>query len=207
MAVIHHTTLVPTKLELVASWLPDQPWYERHGEAPNLAKAGGFRLDDPEGEVGIEFLVVSDSAGGTTTVYHVPLTYRGSPLEGAEAALIGTTEHGVLGTRWVYDGAADPVARAQLAALIRGEAEPQAQSVSHTSDPTVLVHLESGAEPATDVRVVRVLRAEDANRAGDADATEDETFARGAGHVIAGWTTPDGTESRGRFAVLDVAQG
>jgi len=34
----------------------------------------------------------------------VPLTYRGAPLDGAEDALVGTTEHGVLGRRWVYDG-------------------------------------------------------------------------------------------------------
>ena len=33
----------------------------------------------------------------------VPLTYRGAPLAGGEADLVGTTEHSALGTRWVYD--------------------------------------------------------------------------------------------------------
>ena len=47
MAVIHHTTLTPSKLELLSAWLPGQPWYRDAGRAPELARAGGFRLDDP----------------------------------------------------------------------------------------------------------------------------------------------------------------
>jgi hypothetical protein len=74
----------------------------------------------------------------------VPLTYRGSPLEEGEEALVGTTEHGILGRRWVYDGTRDPVLVTQLVALIQGEAKPQAQSESHTPDPTV------HARPAAD---------------------------------------------------------
>lgn len=135
MAVIHRTTMNPGKLDLVAAWLPSQPWYA--GSAPELAKAGGFRLDDPEGEVGIEFMVVTDVSTGRPVPYHLPVTYRGAPLEGAEAALIGTSEHGVLGTRWVYDGARDAVLTDRLLALLHGRAEPQAQSESDTPDPTV----------------------------------------------------------------------
>lgn len=85
-----------------------------------------------QGEVGIEFMVVADRA----VTYHVPLTYRGRPS--GDHGLIGTSEHGVLGRRWIYDGPRDPVLVAQLVALIQGEAEPQAQSVSHTSDPAVI---------------------------------------------------------------------
>ncbi|MEV6594655.1 hypothetical protein AB0N36_43065 [Streptomyces acidicola] len=48
MAVIHCTTLKPTKLELLTSWLPSRPWYGGAG-APEPARAGGFRLDDPDG--------------------------------------------------------------------------------------------------------------------------------------------------------------
>jgi hypothetical protein len=44
----------------------------------------------------------------------------------------------VLGRRWIYDGTHDPVLVAQLVALSQGEAEPQAQSVSNTPDPTVI---------------------------------------------------------------------
>ncbi|EDX26627.1 conserved hypothetical protein [Streptomyces sp. Mg1] len=97
MAIIHKTTMSPDKLELLAAWLPDRPWYLPTGRPPELVRSGGFRLDDPEGEVGIEFMVVTDTSGGEPTAYHVPLTYRGAPLAGAEAALVGTTEHGVLG--------------------------------------------------------------------------------------------------------------
>ncbi len=115
MAIIYDTTMSPGKLELLAAWLPVQPWYLGTGHEPELAKAGGFRLDDPHGEVGIEFMVVSDRSGGRATTYQVPLTYRARALASA-GGLIGTAEHGVLGHRWIYDGAHDPVLVAQLVA-------------------------------------------------------------------------------------------
>jgi hypothetical protein len=127
----------PTKLELLAAWLPGQPWYIGTGRAPDLARVGGFRLDDPRGEVGIEFMVVTDQSGDLPTTYHVPMTYRGNAFDSISHALIGTAEHGVLGHRWLYDGAADPVLIAQLVALIQGEAQAQAQSLSDTPDTTV----------------------------------------------------------------------
>jgi hypothetical protein len=65
------------------------------------------------------------------------MTYRARELPGAGGRLIGTSEHGVLGQRWIYDGTRDPVLVAQLVALIQGEAEAQAQSVSNTPDPAV----------------------------------------------------------------------
>jgi hypothetical protein len=142
MAFIHRTTMTPTKLELLADWLPKQSWYVGgDAQTPELVKAGGFRLDDPEGEVGIEFMVVVDAAVREPVAYLVPMGYRAEALEGAPGeALIGTSEHGVLGTRWVYDGVHDPVVTAQLDALLRGKATPQAQSKSDTPDPTVTVH-------------------------------------------------------------------
>ncbi|MFF9677881.1 1,4-alpha-glucan branching protein, partial [Streptomyces eurythermus] len=130
MSVIHRTTLEPTKLELLAGWLPTRPWYHGGPEGPRLSRVGGFRLDDPKGEAGIEFMVVRDDSGDAPVSYLVPLTYRGAPLDGADAALLGTAEHGVLGRRWIYDACHDPVAVAELAALVEGRAEPQAQSVS-----------------------------------------------------------------------------
>ncbi len=137
MAVIHATTMSPGKLELLGGWLPAQPWYLGHGAGLELAKAGGFRLDDPQGEVGIEFMLVTDRSADRATTYQLPLTYRPRALAPASSGLVGTAEHGVLGRRWIYDGAHDPVLVAQLVALIQGEAEPQAQSVSNTPDPTV----------------------------------------------------------------------
>ncbi|MGW3649547.1 maltokinase N-terminal cap-like domain-containing protein [Streptomyces sp. NPDC000878] len=140
MAVIHRTTMSPGKLELLTTWLPTRPWYVGTGRAPELTKVGGFRLDDPEGEVGIEFMVVTDASGKTPRSYHVPLSYRGAPLDGADEALVGTSEHGALGKRWVYDGTHDPVLVAQLISLLQGRTEAQAQSVSDTPDASVISH-------------------------------------------------------------------
>jgi hypothetical protein len=82
-------------------------------------------------------MVVTDTSGNRAITYQVPLTYRAGALAAAEGALIGTAEHGVLGRRWIYDGTRDPVLVAQLVALVQGEAQPQAQSVSNTPDRTV----------------------------------------------------------------------
>ena len=63
----------------------------------------------------MEGFLLTDTDGHTT---HVPLTYRGRPLEGAQQHLIGTLEHSVLGARWVYDACGDPVWIAALASTI-----------------------------------------------------------------------------------------
>lgn len=217
MAVIHQTTLTPAKLELVAGWLPAQPWYRGPGE-PQLAKTGGFRLDDPAGAVGIEFMVVTEARGQT---YLVPLTYRGAACAEAAAGLIGTAEHGVLGRRWVYDGAHDPVLVTQLVALLQGAAVAQAQSISDTPDPTVATRPLTGGQltvtgsavaasgpDGTDIRVAaapaeasrdselivhlnRVL-APASGAAGDGSAGP-------AAQVSATWRLPDGTQAHGTF--------
>jgi hypothetical protein len=197
MAVIHRTTAKPTKLELLTAWLPTRPWY---AGGDDLVKAGGFRLDDPEGEVGIEFMVV---VSGQTCM--APLTYRGAPLDGAEHALVGTMEHGVLGRRWIYDACHDPVAVAQLLALIEGHAEPQDQNTSDTPDRDVTRAYTGGRlNPAdftevTDDREGTVLggrlRIHRTLHPGPAPA--DAT-----GHVAASWQLPDGTRRRGPFVVL-----
>ncbi|WNE96409.1 1,4-alpha-glucan branching protein [Streptomyces luomodiensis] len=216
MSIIHKTTLTPTKLELLATWLPAQPWYAATQRAPELSKAGGFRLDDPKGEVGIEFMVVRDDSGDRPAWYHVPMTYRAAPLDGADPALIGTAEHGVLGRRWVYDGPHDPVFVAQVLALLQGRAEPQAQSVSHTPDPSVTAEV-AGAGfdvPAGAAEASAVANGPDGTRLTVGDGGPALQVARvlrpesGAGttgargHVSAGWPLPDGGEARCRFVVL-----
>ena len=60
MAIIHRTTLTPTKLELLTAWLPGRPWYRGGAGEPRLARAGGFRLDDPEGEVSLRMSDLGD---------------------------------------------------------------------------------------------------------------------------------------------------
>ena len=101
MALLHRATIRPTKAELLADWVPTQPWGE-----PEIGLVGAYRFDDPQGEVGIETHVLSTPDGH---LLHVPLTYRGAPLDGAEQFLICTMEHSVLGQRWIYDATGDPV--------------------------------------------------------------------------------------------------
>jgi len=141
MAVIHEATLSPGKVELAAAWLGTRPWAVglRLGD-----RIGGYRFDDPAGEVGVEFLLVSATdADGLDRVVHLPVTYRGAPLEGAEDHLLGTTDHSALGTRWVYDGCADPVAVHVLltAVLTGGEQEPLEyhRRSGHVEHPAVTV--------------------------------------------------------------------
>lgn len=137
MATIYDARLTPTKDELVLEWIGAQRWYTGTVR-PRLRKLDSWRLDDPEGEVGIETIVYLDESGTRPVVYQVPLTYRGAPLAGAEAALIGEMEHSVLGHRWVYDAPHDPVYVAQLLALLRGSVAAQHGSVSDTVDPDVV---------------------------------------------------------------------
>lgn len=219
MAIIHRTTMSPGKLDLLRDWLPGQPWYRTSGRGPELVKAGGFRLDDPAGEVGIEFMVVTDGSGPGAVTYQVPLTYRAGALAAAAGGLIGTAEHGVLGRRWIYDGTRDPVLVAQLVALMHGRAEPQAQSVSDTPDPTVI------GWPVADGRVAAAGSAVAANgldgtqlrvQTTDADGRRNgELLVRvirilrpgdsAAGEswqpcLSATWRLADGTQVRGVFA-------
>jgi hypothetical protein len=218
VAVIHETTMSPTKLDLLAAWLPGQPWYVGPAQAPHLARAGGFRLDDPHGEVGIEFMVVIDSSSAGETVYHVPMTYRASALEGIGSALIGTAEHGVLGRRFIYDGAADPVLVAQLVALIQGDAQAQAQTVSDTADTTVASVPVSGGQLSvsgapvlsSSAAVTEILVPVVAD--GQASQLPVQIIRRltpdapvqARGSVSATWRQADGTRARGPFATAQI---
>ena len=141
MAVIHLATLVPGKLELLQAWVPTQP-LAAGLDTTALELAGAYRFDDPAGEVGTETFLLRTGDG---TVLHVPVTYRAQPLE--DAVLVGTTEHSVLGHRFVYDGPTDPVYAAALSsALLTGT--PQAELEYQTPDgpevrePTARVHVD-----------------------------------------------------------------
>lgn len=135
MAEIHKGTWIrPTKLELLTAWMGQQRWYAAKGAVPSLTLVDAWRLGDPAGEVGIETMIVLDEAGPAPVFYQVPLTYRGAALEGADAALVGTMEHGVLGHRWIYDATHDPVYAAQLLAFIRGTVRAESSGASATFD-------------------------------------------------------------------------
>lgn len=104
--------LTPSFREFMPQWLARQRWYLGAG-VPVLRPVGAFRLEDPDGEVGLETHVVTDG----NDIYQVPMTYRGAAL--AEGALIATAEHSLLGTRWIYDATTDPVWEAELLRLVQ----------------------------------------------------------------------------------------
>lgn len=145
MAILYSAQLHPTKLELLAGWLPTQAWFA-HDADVRLDRVGAYRFDDPAGEVGVETILV----GVDDTVLQVPLTYRDAPLPGAEPWLIGTMEHSVLGTRWVYDACTDPVYASTLTAVVLGDST-QAEEVVVTPD--------GEHRPRTPDTVVRAERA------------------------------------------------
>jgi hypothetical protein len=162
MALIHRATLRPTKLELLAEWLPGRDWHT--GPVDEPARLAAYRFDDPVGEVGVETMLVR---AGDGPVFQVPMTYRDAPLAGADAWLIGTCEHSVLGKRWVYDAVGDPVYAVALASAILagtgqaeelvdtdGRLEPRAPTMTITSSA-------SGPTPA----VTAVLDARDGDPA------------------------------------------
>ena len=182
MAIVHRTTLTPSKLELLEAWLPRQEWAEDTG-SPTLV--GSYRFDDPAGEVGLEGMLVETGLG----LLHVPMSYRSAPLEGAEAHLIGTMEHGVLGQRWAYDGEFDPVWRAAaLHAIFTGgqEAELNVErdgEIVDTVEPTVRV-LGTGSGPVPRHAGLHIVR-----RVGDAIGGDEQlngTWATGHGVLAAG---------------------
>jgi hypothetical protein len=122
MALLHRAELHPTKLGLLAAWLPGRPWYQGQPGA-DIVRVAACRFDDPAGAVGIETMLVG---AGDGVIHQVPLTYRAAPMDGGDGWLIGTTDHSVLGQRWVYDACGDPVYIAALARAIlagAGQAE------------------------------------------------------------------------------------
>ncbi|GAB3840135.1 hypothetical protein GCM10029963_08210 [Micromonospora andamanensis] len=154
MALLHRADIRPAKLELLATWLPTRDWYAGGGDVTRVA---AYRFDDPAGQVGIETLLVR---GGDGPVHQVPLTYRGAPLDGADEWLVGTTEHSVLGRRWVYDAVGDPVYAAALAAAIlagTGQAEEyfEVDGRREVRPPSMDITSDASAADAPPVGAVR----------------------------------------------------
>lgn len=156
MAILHRATVTPSKRDLVERWLDGQPW----GGSGEIEMIGSYRFDDPDGAVGVEALLVRRAG----RQLHVPLTYRGAPLRGAEAHLIGTMDHSVLGTRWIYQAAGDPVAVDCFTRALAGQQEQATlelyeddQLVAHP-EPNVRLHRQSrpAAGPG-DLRLAQVL--------------------------------------------------
>jgi Maltokinase N-terminal cap domain len=141
MALIHRATLSPTKAEIISGWLPTQPWSP--GGDGSVELVGSYRFDDPEGRVGLEAHLVRSN----DVLLQVPFVYRDEAVDGLEAHLVGTTEHSVLGQRWVYDGLADPVFIGMLAAATLTGTGQAIGMVDNAGRWTLLptpVHLDGG---------------------------------------------------------------
>lgn len=110
MAIIHKATLLPGKLDLLSEYLKTDSELASH-VGDDLSQIGAYRFDDPAGQVGLETHILTSSSGA---ILQIPVMYRNDPLEGAEAAFLGSMEHSVLGTRWVYDACIDPIYAGEL---------------------------------------------------------------------------------------------
>ncbi|QHC65409.1 hypothetical protein GSU68_01640 [Rathayibacter sp. VKM Ac-2759] len=170
MALLHRATITPSKLEIVEAWAPTQPWCPGGG----VEQVGAYRFDDPAGEVGIEALIVQAPDG---PALQVPVTYRGAPLEGGEPWLIGTMTHSVLGERWVYDAAGDPVAVAVFATAIRtggvqAELEVEIDGVMVRRDPTATVRGSGSASDPVPVPTAVRTRSDERSTTVEADGFE-----------------------------------
>lgn len=178
-------TLKPSKLELLAQWLPDQSWFV--GDATDLKQVDRFRFVDPDGEVGLDSMLIA-SAG---QVYYVPVTWRAEPLEDGE--LIGTLEHSGLGTRYCYNATTDPVFMAELIRVIReGDVNSDIAPLGGEPFPRTMEVAGSGIVAMVDlhgtIRLERVL-----------DGNPDTVAARGL--LVATWNH-EGVQREDVLAVL-----
>ncbi|KRF37112.1 CG0192-related protein [Nocardioides sp. Soil805] len=170
MAILHRADLRPTKLELLGGWLPAQSWYvgDEHSQ---LVAVGAYRFDDPLGEVGIETHLIRAEGG---PILQVPLTYRGVPLPGGERFLIGTTQHSVLGRRWVYDACADPVYASVLTDVVLGyatQAEEYVEGDGRRDRRTPTVFVTGTGTGPTDRGAPAVRQREDVDCSSDGNRT------------------------------------
>jgi Maltokinase N-terminal cap domain len=127
VALLYKAKLVPSKIELLQTWVPQQPWLGG-ADATTVETVGSYRFDDPSGEVGMETHLLRTADG---QILQVPVTYRGAPVTGSDSLLIGTMQHSVLGERWVYDACGDPVYVMALAtAVLRGGTQAELDVVT-----------------------------------------------------------------------------
>ena len=191
-AEIYDAVLNPGKIDLLRAWLGDQSWFD--GDPESVEQVTAYRFVDPEGEVGMESFLLTD---GTRTI-HVPVTYRGAELEGAEGSLVGTVEHSVLGRRWVYDAPADPVYVAEVRRVIqhRDTAADHLAVKDGTVTPSPVNIRGGGAgsgvggEPGSDTapKIIRIISEEN-------DAEADCPLIGSPGTLSGTWRDADGTHT------------
>ena len=199
-------SLTPSLADLLPGWVATQRWFTGKGRTPALRQVGSLRWEDPAGEVGIDTHIVVDESGPEPVVYQVPLTYRAEPDEALHTALLGTAEHPELGTRYVYDGTADPAyVQALLDAVGEGRTVRRAAVLTgEQSNTSVIVETgDPGAPAPVIIKVFRVLHA------GDNPDVEVQSALAGAGSTLVPhplgsvsgeWTDAGGATVRGHLA-------
>jgi hypothetical protein len=140
--------LVPSFAQFLPAWVATQPWYEG-ADVPSLIPVAFIRIEDPDGEVGMESHLVSDGRA----VYHLPMTYRGQPRPDP-SGLITAAEHSVLGARWIYDAEHDPVWVHEVIRLVATGSFTQPQV---PDGPVARGIALAAVPPSADLEVRRVL--------------------------------------------------
>jgi hypothetical protein len=121
----------------------------------------------------------------------------------------------VLGRRWIYDAAHDPVAVRQLLAFLAGEAQAQAQNDSDTPDSSVGRSWIAGGRPVAPTPL-SVATTEPGRTTIAVTGPSSEQLAldlirvlqpgplaeEALGHVDADWTRPGGAVARGAVVVV-----
>lgn len=198
MAIIHQATLLPGKLDLLRDYLARHDALAPH-VGDDLVQLGAYRFDDPAGVVGIETHVLSSNSGD---LLQIPVVYRNESLDRAEASFVGTMEHSVLGTRWVYDACIDPIyVNELLRAILTGGTE--VEEVVDTPDgpvprdPSATVRGSGAGESSPHVVSVSVegLGTESVISTGDHTVV--------VRHVLAEGDAPTGLHLSGTWAARD----
>ncbi|MDX2357645.1 maltokinase N-terminal cap-like domain-containing protein [Dietzia sp. PP-33] len=187
-AEIYDAVLTPGKLDLLRAWIRRQSWFD--GDPEQVEQVTAYRFVDPDGEVGMESFLLTD---GIRTI-HVPVTYRGAELPGAEDALVGTIDHSVLGPRWVYDASADPVYVTEVRRVIshRDTAADHMAAEDGTITPAPVNIRGGGAGAGGDAeaapRVIRVISEEN-------DAEADCPLIGSPGTLSGTWQDAEGSHT------------
>ncbi|MEJ5927849.1 hypothetical protein WG915_04355 [Corynebacterium sp. H128] len=138
VAEILPATLTPSKEEMLQAWMP------------GFTELGAFRLVDPAGEVGIDFVIGNDDEG---RLVQLPVTYRSEALSSGQ---VGTMEHSALGTRYVTKAIHDPVAVGEIVRVIlAGDTEAE-----RSDGKAQAMHIQgTGQTPSTEITDVAIENA------------------------------------------------
>ncbi|HEY1531383.1 MAG TPA: phosphotransferase [Galbitalea sp.] len=100
--------------EPLLEWIPRQRWYAGKGQGASLTRRGGWTITPEDAEILTHYVLDRQPSGAT--LYQVPLTRRGIPLEGV--APIWNDESG-----YYYDAPHDPAYVEAILRLIVTESE------------------------------------------------------------------------------------